>query len=73
MITKTSPANVAFVGCGNISNNYARSVKTRPDLARIYGATDIDPVRAERFTGAHGGRAFRSLATVLADPQVVSC
>lgn len=70
MIQKDTPARVAFIGCGNISNAYANSVKTRPALITIHGATDVVPDRAAEFVKQHGGRAYDSIEAVLADPEV---
>lgn len=70
MITKDTPAKVAFIGCGNISNAYANSVKTRPELVTIHGATDVLPERAAEFVKQHGGKVYASIEAVLADPEV---
>ena len=35
------PLGVVFVGCGNISDAYAHSLETRPDLVTIIGSVDI--------------------------------
>src|ERR1051326_4099647 len=65
-----TPARIAFVGCGNIANAYANSLKTRPELVTIHGATDLAPGRAAEFTQKHGGKVFDSFEALLADPEV---
>jgi predicted dehydrogenase/sugar phosphate isomerase/epimerase len=63
------PLRVAVVGCGNIAGPYGEAMKRRPELA-LLGATDIDPARASAWAGKFGGRAYRSLPDLLADPEV---
>lgn len=63
------PLRVAVVGCGNIAGPYGEAMRAYPQI-RILGAADIDPARAEAWTGVHGGRAYASLDAVLADPEV---
>ena len=65
-----APLRVAIVGCGNIAGAYARDLAPYPEV-QIVGAFDLDPARAEAFVREHhAGRAYPSLAAVLADPQV---
>lgn len=64
------PARIAFVGCGNIANAYANSLKTRPELVSIHGATDLAPGRAAEFVQKHGGKVYDSYEALLADPGV---
>lgn len=64
-----APLRVAVVGCGNIAGAYGEAMRQRPEIA-ILGATDIDPARAAAWVAAHGGRAYRTLRDVLADPAV---
>src|SRR2546428_715376 len=64
------PLRVAIVGCGNISNAYARSLKTKPHQVTLRGASDIDPDRTRAFVATHGGIAYPDLAAVLSDPDV---
>jgi predicted dehydrogenase len=60
---------VAIVGTGVIAAAYADSIALEPRL-ELVGATDALPGRAERFTAAHGGTAYPSLAALLADERV---
>src|SRR5713226_1675849 len=69
-MSKYDPLRVAIVGCGNISNGYARSLQTKPDKVTLVGATDADPDRTRAFVEAHGGSGYSDLAAVLADPKV---
>lgn len=62
-------ANLAIVGCGNISRGYAETMRAFPQLT-LAGAADIEPERAQAFAAAHGGRAYASLEELLADPAV---
>lgn len=64
------PLRVAIIGCGNISNGYAGSLKTRPDRVTLLGATDVDRRAAEAFVEKHGGTAYPDLTALLSDPRV---
>ncbi|MBI4553549.1 MAG: Gfo/Idh/MocA family oxidoreductase [Candidatus Latescibacteria bacterium] len=64
------PLRVAIVGCGNISGAYGKSLKTRPDCARLMGAFDVDQEKAAAFVKEHGGRHYPTLEALLADPEV---
>jgi predicted dehydrogenase len=64
------PLRTAIVGCGNISNGYAASLKTRSQSVTLLGATDVDPQQTKAFVEKHGGTAYPDLAAVLSDPQV---
>ena len=60
---------IALVGAGNIASRYAEAI-VREDALELAGATDAVPSRAEELTAAHGGRAYASLAELLADESV---
>ncbi|HET7567752.1 MAG TPA: Gfo/Idh/MocA family oxidoreductase [Gaiellaceae bacterium] len=60
---------VALVGAGVIAAQYAACIGDRPRL-ELAGATDTIPERAEELVAAHGGRAYASLAELLADGSV---
>lgn len=64
-----APLRVAVVGCGNIAGPYGEAMRRRPELA-LLGATDIDPARSAAWAARFGGRAYPSLADLLADPAV---
>jgi predicted dehydrogenase len=64
------PLRVAVVGCGDISQGYGTSLKTRPDRIEIAGAFDLDPDRARAFVKEYGGRVYDDLKSVIADPDV---
>ncbi len=59
----------AVVGCGNIAQRYADTLQPYPHL-KLAGAYDIDPERTREFCAKNGGKAYRSLEEVLADPSV---
>lgn len=59
----------ALVGAGNIATRYAEAIVREPAL-ELAGATDAIPSRAEELSLAYGGRAYASLAELLADGAV---
>ncbi|MHB8507364.1 MAG: Gfo/Idh/MocA family protein [Candidatus Dormibacteria bacterium] len=59
----------AFVGCGHISEAYAKTLQTYPQV-QLAGAFDVDAGRARTFTETWGGQVFASLDDALADPEV---
>ncbi len=63
------PLKVVVVGCGNIAGQYGEALGRCPEI-KILGAQDIDPTRAKDWVAKWGGKAYASLAEVLADPQV---
>ncbi len=60
---------VAIVGCGNIADRYAERILTYP-TCELVGFSDLDPARARNFAAKFGGRAYESLAALLADPAI---
>ncbi|HNC24363.1 MAG TPA: Gfo/Idh/MocA family oxidoreductase [Opitutaceae bacterium] len=60
---------VAIVGCGNIADRYAERILTYP-TCELVGFSDLDPARARAFAAKFGGRAYDSLAQMLADPSI---
>ncbi|NUN94054.1 MAG: Gfo/Idh/MocA family oxidoreductase [Verrucomicrobiae bacterium] len=66
----SAPLRIAVIGCGNIANAYAKSLKTRPELVTLHGATDVLPSRAAEFVARHGGKTYASIEAVLKDPGV---
>lgn len=60
---------IALVGAGNIAGRYAEAI-VREDGLELAGATDAIPSRAQELALAWGGRAYDSLADVLADDAV---
>lgn len=64
------PLRVAIVGCGNISGAYGKSLNTRPDRVRLMGAFDVEHEKATAFVKAYGGRHYKTLDALLADPEV---
>ncbi|MDP6359369.1 MAG: Gfo/Idh/MocA family oxidoreductase [Planctomycetota bacterium] len=67
---ETAPAGVAIVGCGNISNGYARCIREKPDALEIIGAFDALPEKTEAFCAEFGGDAFSTLEDLLADDRI---
>lgn len=66
---KADRFGVAIVGCGNISEHYANTMVTFPQLEFI-GCTDIDLSRAETLATRFKGKVFDSLDALLADSDV---
>lgn len=68
-MTGSGPVGVAIVGCGTISNEYLRNLRTCPDV-QVLHCTDLDVERAasqaSRYGVPHGG----DVASALADPAV---
>jgi predicted dehydrogenase/sugar phosphate isomerase/epimerase len=63
------PLRVGIVGCGNIAGPYEASLITHPEVEFI-GAADMDPNRAKSLTAKFGGKAYRSVKALLADPTI---
>jgi predicted dehydrogenase len=61
--------NIAIIGCGNIADAYAQTLKPHYHI-KLLGATDIDLSRAERYVEKYGGKVYASLDDLLADPEV---
>jgi len=59
----------ALVGCGNIAQRYADTLKAYPQL-KFAGAYDIVPQRTKDFCTKNGGKVYASLEDVLLDPDV---
>lgn len=60
---------IGIVGCGNISEPYARNLVKFPQL-ELAGMTDLDLSRAEALSAKYGGRVYPSLEAILADPAI---
>jgi predicted dehydrogenase len=60
---------VAIIGCGNISNAYADTLKPYQSI-KLVGAADLDPQRAVAFADKHQCRAYASLDELLGDDSV---
>ncbi len=60
---------VGIVGCGVISEAYARDMKAFPEL-ELVGMTDLLPERAQKLAEKHGGRVYPRLADMLADEGI---
>ena len=61
--------NIAIIGCGNISVQYAQTLKPYPFI-NIKGVYDIDRSRAEEFAYAHGTSVFDSIDDIIKDPDI---
>ena len=65
----SSPLNLAFLGCGNITGGHSRTLKGFPDLRRWYASRSL-PL-AEEFSRKYGGAgAFGSYRAAMEDPRV---
>jgi predicted dehydrogenase len=69
-VTTGEPVRVAFVGCGNISGPYAKTMKQHPDRLEIVGAYDVKQEVARAFVDEYGGKQYASLDELLADDAV---
>jgi predicted dehydrogenase len=61
--------NIAFVGCGYVSDYYIQTLTGHPSL-RLCGAYDINELRLQKFCDHHRVRAYRSLVELCDDSQV---
>jgi predicted dehydrogenase len=64
-----SPAGVAVIGCGTISDEYLRNLTSFPDL-RVLHCADLDPARAKAQAAKYGVPSASTTAAALADPEV---
>src|SRR5574341_2310337 len=65
-----SPVGFAIVGCGGmIGGVHAAALREIPD-ARLVGGWSRSAEKAQRFSGQHQVRAYRSYEDILADPEV---
>jgi predicted dehydrogenase len=65
----TDPIGVAFVGAGTVAEMHGRAVSAIPN-ARLIGAFDLDPAKAQAITARFGGRVFSSFDQLLSDPEI---
>jgi len=61
---------LALVGCGNIAERYASTIRAAGAPLDLVGATDVVPERATELVEKHGGRAYASLDELLRDDAV---
>lgn len=61
--------NIAIIGCGNISVQYAQTLKPY-SFMNIKGVYDIDRSRAEEFANAHGTYVYDSIDDIVKDPDI---
>ncbi len=66
---KKRAIGIAFIGAGSVAQMHGRAVQASAD-AKWVGVFDSDPARALALTKVYGGRAYRRLADLLADPAV---
>jgi predicted dehydrogenase len=66
---KTKSIGTAFIGAGLVAHMHARAVHAC-DGAKLIGAYDNDSTRAKALVRQYGGRAYRHLDELLADPHV---
>ncbi|MBF2051305.1 MAG: Gfo/Idh/MocA family oxidoreductase [Elainella sp. C42_A2020_010] len=60
---------IAIVGCGFVADYYLKTLANYPDL-QVAGVMDRVEERATRFSAYHAVPMYRSLAELLADPNV---
>lgn len=58
-----------IIGCGMISNWHAAAI-ARIDNAQLAGAADINEEAAEAFASKYGVRAYKSVDSLLDDPEL---
>lgn len=61
---------IAVVGCGNVANQYVRTLPPYTDKVEVVGWCDLDPARAKTFADEHGGKSYESIDQCLADDDV---
>jgi len=68
-----APVRLALVGAGVIGRHHARVIGELGDQVELVAVVDLDPAKAEKIAGEHGGTVFTSLTDALgaADPDVV--
>lgn len=66
---KDNRFGIGIVGCGNISEHYALTMTSFPQLELI-GFTDIDQPRAKTMAERFGAKVFDSLETMLQSSEV---
>lgn len=60
---------IAFIGAGTVAEMHGRGMAAVPN-ARLVGAFDLDPSKANSICAKFGGRVFQHLDELLADPEV---
>ena len=60
---------IGVVGCGNIAGPYAKTLQPYEQI-ELVGAADQEPQRARDFAATYGGKAYESLAELLADDRI---
>ena len=70
-MSNEGPVGIAFVGCGNISGQYADQLRTgHTDVVRLVGAYDIIPERTKAFADKYGVKGYAGMDELLADGEV---
>jgi predicted dehydrogenase len=59
----------AIIGCGNIADHYATNMAKYPEIDLV-GFSDIDTGRAKQFAEKHGGKVYKDISELLADPEI---
>ena len=67
---KNGRFGVGIAGLGMIAKTHAAAYALRPGVVELVGVCDADPGVAGRFTAEFGGRAYRELAALIADPDI---
>jgi len=70
-MSNEGPLGIAFVGCGNISGQYADQMRAgHTDAVTLVGGYDIIPERTKAFAEKYGVKGYGSLDELLADADV---
>lgn len=64
------PMKIVVVGCGNVANQYVKTLPPYTDKVEVVGWCDLDPARAKAFAEENGGKAYESLDQCLADDSI---
>jgi predicted dehydrogenase len=68
-MAKNLPLGFGIVGCGMIANFHARAIREIRG-AKLVGCYSRRAEQAQKFSGEHGCRAFDSLPSMLAAPEI---
>ncbi len=61
--------HIGIIGCGNISAQYAETLKTYPELV-IAGVHDLYEAKAQEFSALYGGTVYSSLDDLYSDDTI---
>jgi len=68
-IEKTSPINIAFLGCGFATRNHSKTLKSNKNIRRFYASRSIEKAQ-EYQTKYNGAGHFNSYETAISSPEI---